>query len=60
MNQPIMVTFPNSKIAQYVIDFLESDQHPVKWKDANLHNTALQSLLNGTSIPPQSATSLTE
>lgn len=53
MNQPVVVTFPNAKIAQYVIDFLESDAHPVKWKDANLHNTALQSLISGQHIPPQ-------
>lgn len=41
---PLIVTFQNARVLQYVLDFLESDQHPVVWKYANMHNSALQSL----------------
>ena len=50
MNSPIVVSFPNTKVHDYVLTLLTNAK--IDWKDAQLHNIALDSMSRGEIILP--------
>lgn len=50
MNSPVAVSFPNTKVHDYVLTLLTDAK--IDWKDAQLHNIALESMSRAEIVPP--------